>query len=434
MNPRQGPLARIHRYREASWGTDPPGATNEYLIPVMNDGFVLRQPRTRGTFYDGELTSKGSYLEPIDASGPMTTSLDYFAVGYDLMDALGSTYYTRVGGLHVWRKMSNPLPHGIRKEFVQAPAIIHRYSGCVASSMRFAQAARGQQQYELSRIGKGGEFTTDIAAPTLLDPTEKNVHTYFNGSLTHDGVVLGNTALFDMMIDRHITPKEGVFFAGELAAYSIGVPEVSGNLGKIFSTEDGDAFYLLGKNETPSSIICLYANKPLSAGPTMFLRFIMPKVLFDRNAPPAGGETIPDQTQHFVAEVPASTVYYPGHAIGTLLGPYAITAADNVVSVKAEGAAPVDTVLTNGAARTAAQIAAELTAAGPFAAAFTAKDLNGRLEIATKGATSTSSIQWATATANSAHTVLGFDNTTWTGYPPSDLSVELFNTQTADYT
>lgn len=432
MNPRQGPNSRISRYRESTWGSDPV-APDAKLIPFLSDGFELRQPRTPGEFYDGVISAKGSYLEPITCQGPIVTSMDYWQVGYDLMDVLGSSGYSRVGGLHVWSSVGNPLPHGIRKEFLQSPAIVHRYPGVIATMMRFAQAVRGQQQYEVTRLGKGSEEVTDIASTTLTDSTEKNTKTYFNGSVEHDAVILANTAAFDLTIDRKVTPKEGVFQLGQLAAYSIGPPEIRGTLGKIFSTDDGDAFYLLAKNETPSTLTCLYANKPLTAGPTMFLRIILPRILFDRMATAAGGATIPDQIQTFYAEVQTSGVYYPGHAIGTVLGPYNVTAANKVVSVKFQGGSTINVTLTEGSARTAAQIAAELNADVTFAAAGTAYDLNGRLEIVSDNVTSSTSVQWQTGTANSAHTLLGFTNTTWAGYAPAEMHVELFNTTTSDY-
>ncbi len=428
MNPRQGPLGRIHHYRETSWGDDPTTPT-EQLIPFMVDGFNLRQPRQEGIYYDGVLDSKGSYLDPIDVQGPITTSLDYGYVGYDLMDVFGSVGYSRVGSFHRWTAFGPPLPHGIRKEFTQSPAIIHRYSGVIARTMQFSVADRGQQQYIVDRLGKGDESLADVAGATLQNVNLKRVNSYFNGSLTVDDEVLGNTARFDFTIDRRVTPKPGVFTQGRLAAYSIGNPRVTGNLGKIFSTEDGDDFYLLAVNETPSTIIALYANGPLSVGATKFLRYIIPRALYDRQAPAAGGAEIPDQTQAFWADTPDSTVYFPGHAIGTLAGPFTF-GASNVVSIKPEGGATINVTVTDGSA---AHVAGILNADGAFLAKAKAYDIAGHLEIRSLDETSASSIQWQTGTANSAHLILGFTNTTWNGYPPSSCYAELLNDISTDY-
>lgn len=419
----------MHHIREASWGDDPVAPTAQ-LIPFITDGFALRQPRAEGVYWDGVVDSKGSYLDPIDASGPVTTSLDYGYVGYDLMDIFGSAGYTRVGSFHRWTSMSALLPHQIRKEFTQATAIIHRYPGVIARSMQFAQADRGQQQYVMDRLGKGDEKLTEIASTTLANVNLKRVNSYFNGALVVDGVTLGNTARFDFQIDRKVTPKAGVFTRGQLAAFSSGNPRITGNLGKIFSTDDGDAFYLLAVNETPSTIVCLYANAPLATGPTKFLRFIIPRVLYDRQATAVGGETIPDQVQGFWADTPDTTVYYPAHAFGTIVGPYTF-GASNVVSVKFQGGATINVTVADG---TAAVVAAALNADATFEAAGHAYDLNGRLEIVSDNALSGSSVQWQTGTANSAHAILGFSTTTYTGYAPSSIYAELYNDLSVDYT
>lgn len=432
--PRQGPQSAIYRYREASWGVDPATPT-EHLIPFISDGFQIRQPRIRGQFYDGQITSKGSYLDVISAQGPINTSMDYDYVGYDLADVLGLGGYSRQGTFHKWISMNGPLPHGILKKFFQTPVILHRYPAVVAQNMQFAQATRGQQAYTVNRLGSGDEVLADIAGSTLADNTSKNTNTYFNGQLWQDNVLLGKPAGFDLNIDLHVTGKEGAFSGGKLSAYSVGVPEIRGTLSKIFTTDDGDTFYLQAVNETPSMLICVYANKPAAAAATAWLRIILPRVLFDRMATAAGGDTIPDQTQTFYADTPASTVYFPGHAIGTIAGTYNITAADNVVSIKADGGGVINVTLTNGAARTTDQIVAELNADGTFNVAAVAYNFLNRVEIRSLSAVTGSSIQWQTGTANSAHVKLGFDNTTWSGYAPSPIYVELQSLGTsADYT
>lgn len=434
MNPRQGPLARIHHIREASWGVDPTTPT-EFLIPFTADNLKWDQPRTPGVFYDGVASSKGSYKEKIDFSGSLDTSLDFHYLGVDLMDVLGSSGYTRVGSLHRWTSLGNPLPHQIRKEFTQATAIVHRYPGVIARSIQFAQAVSGQQVYTLDRLGKGDQQIADIAGATLSDTSIKKVNSYFNGSLTQDGVLIGNTAAFDFMVDRKVTGKDGIFQAGMLAAYSIGIPKTSGKLGKIFSTDDGDTFFLLGFNETPSAISCIWANRALGAtpGPSMFLRVFMDAVLFDASAPAAGGETIPDQIQPYLAQQADSGVYHAAHSFGSILGPYTLSGSNNIFSAKPEGGATLTSAAMGTGSKTAAQLATFLNADATVNPKFTFSDLNGRLEYASKDITSASSVQWQTATANSAHTVLGFDATTYTGYAPSEIYVELYNDLSVDY-
>jgi hypothetical protein len=80
------------------------------------------------------------------------------------------------------------------------------------------------------------------------------------------------------------------------------------------------------------------------------------------------------------------------------------------------------------------EIVTALNADGTFNVAGIARNVGNHLEIASLDATSSSSVQWQTATANSAHTLLGFDTTTWTEYPAAEMYVELLNGVTADYT
>lgn len=431
MNPRQGPLGRMLHIRETSWGVDPT-TPNKILMPLhAKEGFKTDQPRNQAVGYDGTFDSWGSYKGKIDATGPREMSMDYLYLGNDLMDIMGPDGYTRNGGLHRWTSMSLPKSYQLQKEYTQATAIVHRYPGIFATMFDIAGAVEGQQAYTVSQMGKGSEARADIAGSVLVNTLLKKGFSYFDGSITKDGVSLANVSTYDMKIDRKVTRKDGQFQAGQAAAISFGKPVVEGNLGLIFSTDDGDTFYDQAINDTIVSLSCLWANKPLSANPTMFVRMTMGAVLFSRAEAGVGGDEIPDQTQHFLAEIPAA--YNGASAIGTIAGPYLIDGTHQVVSVKFQGGATINVTLTNGAARTAAQIATQLNADVTFAAAGTAYDLNGRLEIVSDDVTSSSSVQWQTATANSAHTVLGFTTTTFTGYAPSQLYVELLNTQTTDY-
>ena len=430
--PRQGPLGRMYHIREASWNVDPTTPTIHLMPLHAQEQFRTDQPREQAVVYEGTFQSKGSYKGPIDASGDREMSMDYKYVGYDLMDILGSAGYSRVGTLHRWTSLDLPLPYQLQKEYTQSTAIIHRYPGIFATLMRVAGAVSGQQMYTISQLGKGGEARAAISGATPTDILERKGYSTFDGSILKGTNFLANVSAFNFSIDRKVTPKEGYYAAGERAAVSFGTPLIEGDLGLIFTTEDGDTFYDEAINDTVVTLSCLFANKPLVAGPTKFLRFWMDAVLFSRTEPGVGGDQIPDQTQHFIAQLPDSGVYHPATAIGTVLGPYVFTGSNNVVSVKFEGGSTIDVVIATGT-KTAAQVAALLNVDAGFLAKGKAYDLNGRLEIRSLDTTLSSSVQWQTATANSAHTLMGFDTTTWTGYAPSELYVELFNDVSANY-
>lgn len=431
MNPRQGALNRMLLIREASWAVDPV-TPNAFLLGLFaQEGFRTNQPRNQATIFEGTLTSKGSWKGKIAAVGPRIMSMDYHVVGYDLMNIMGLSGYTRVGTLHRWAGFGLPPTYQLQKEYTQATAIIHRYPGIVSTMFKIAGAVEGQQQYTIEQLGKGSEARAAIAGTVVVDQLQRTAFNYFDGAIRKDDVVLANISTFSNTIDRKVAPKDGQFQGGQLAAYSVGVPLVEGDLGLIFSTDDGDTFYDQAINDTIVGLSCLWANKPLSAGPTMFLRISMDAILFSRTEPGVGGDLVPDQTQHYIAQLPAG-LYHSARSFGTILGPYVLTGANNVFSAKPEAGATVNVTMGTGSL-TAAQLAVVLNADGTFSPKFVAYDLNGRLEYRSKDQTVASSVQWQTATANSAHTVLGFDATLWTGQAPAECYVELYNDLAVNY-
>lgn len=435
LTPRFGPLNRALHIRETTWGGDPVTPAM-ILMPLLGRiGFRFTQPRERAVVHEGTLTSKGSYKRKKDSSGDRVMSMDYSYFGTDLMDVMGSTGYSRVLTLHKWNGFGLPLPYQIQEEFTQATALTHRHPGIIATNLRMAAAVEGQQQYTVGNLGKGKFATAAIAGSTVSDILERKGFNYFDCSILQGGVVLGNVTQFDFNIDRRVTGKDGIAQGGELAAYNVPVPDVRGTLGKIYSIEDGDTYLNQALNDTVVSIRYLMANKPLDAAPTKFARFMFDACLLTVMSPQSGGDEIPDHIQEFWAQLPDAGVYHPGHAIGTVAATsFNVIAGNRVVPVKFQGGATIDVNLTLGGARTMDQIVADLNADVTFAAAGTAYNIGSRLEIESKDLTVASSVQWQTATANSAHTLLGFTTTTWSGYAPAEAYVELFNTIPADYT
>ena len=180
---------------------------------------------------------------------------------------MGHSVYTRVGTLHRWVGAGTPITFQLQKEHQDSPTIYHRHKGVYASNFKIASAASGQAAYTVGTIGKGDEVRpgTDVGG-TVTNDGPFVATNYFDGSLLQDNTALTGADNFSFLIDNMMTGKDAYFLAGQRAAINIGVQEISGDLGKIFTTEDGDTFYDAALNDTVTRLEFYYANKPLSGG------------------------------------------------------------------------------------------------------------------------------------------------------------------------
>jgi len=124
----------------------------------------------------------------------------------------------------------------------------------------------------------------------------------------------------------------------------------------------------------------------------------------------------------------------PAESFGTVVGPYNIGASTNILSLNVDGLGAASVTLVQGAARTAAQIVADITADGTIGPRVTADVFNGRVRVTSKqtGGTGASSSIAATAAANNANAILGFNTTSITGFN-SPFLIQLYNLQNANY-
>lgn len=105
-------------------------------------------------------------------------------------------------------------------------------------------------------------------------------------------------------------------------------------------------------------------------------------------------------------DVASLTAGTPASVIGANTENFAIVAStSDKLSISVDGSAPVGVTLTAGAARTAAQVAADINAQVPGVIA--ADDGTGKVEITSASTGSSSSIEFLPVT-NAAYTVLGF--------------------------
>lgn len=430
MAQRLGPLGEGLWIPETDGVGVDPASPVQYIMPLSAvDGFKTDQPRQAAKIYDGTREAKGSVKGMITAAGDLPVSLDFRFQGLPAMSFFGHDVYSRVGSLHRWIGVGTPESFQFQRKHQQSPALYNRNKALFLNQMKCDQQMSGQNMLTLSAMGFGREVYTDVGGSTT-SYRPFVAYNYFDGSILKDGVSLLGVTAFNATDNNNMSRQDAAFLGGQAAGINAGIYDAQGDLGLIYDTDSGDTFYLQAINDTICSIVCLWANKPLSGGPTMFLRRIWPAVLFSRGSVPAGGDAGLMQTQHWVAQVP--TADWPAEAFGTTIGPWTIPSSSNF-GVKIDGGSTITVAIAAGS-KTAAQIATLLNADSTFTAAAVASDFNGRLSVKSKSTVAgTSKVQYDTAVSGSIHALLGFTATIFSGYVAASQYTELYNDLAADY-
>lgn len=410
-------------------GVDP-ASPQKFVIPLSNvDGYKTDQPRTKAKIYDGTRNSKGSVKGMISAQGDIPVSLDFRFQGLANDRFFGHDVYSRVGTLHRWLGVGTPGSFQYQREHLQSPTLYNRGQGLFLGSMKMDVQTSGQAVVTLSTMGLGREVYTDVGG-TLTNYAPFVAFNYFDGSISLNGTNLASVTAFNATDNNNLQGQDAAFLAGQKAGINPGLYDGEGDLGLIYDTDNGDNYYQQAIQDTICTIICLWANKPLTAGPTQWMRRIWPAVLFSRGSVPAGGEAGLTQTQHWNTQVAATD--WPAEAFTTLVGPWTVPGSAHL-GVKIDGGSTIDVAIAAGS-KTAAAIAAILNADATFLAAALASDFNGRLSIKSRSiVAATSKVQIDTATTGSIHALVGFSGSIFSGYPAADQYTELFNNLSADY-
>jgi hypothetical protein len=411
---------------QQTWGADPSPA-NSFLVPLVDEeSFATDQARTDANVYLGDRLPRGSILELIQAQGDAPVGLEYLTLPYLLGGQMGPAGYTRFGSLHKFRVADAPSLFTLEKEFLQATAFYLKNRDVYINTIGFTGQVAGAARYTMGLMGSGHE--SEEASPLDGSPTNHGytATNYFNGFASQQGVnQIGMTA-FELTLDNAMTRQDAMFLGGLAAGINAGIYMIRGNWGMIL--EDTD-FYNYAINDTAVELECMWANAPLALA-TQWLHIRIPVARFSRNSPKVGGNAGKSIQQDFVGELPS--VGTKARHFSTIAGPYLI-AASGKLGVKIDGGATQVINLTAGAARTATQIVADINTAA--IANLTADVFMGRPRLlngtANNGTAST--LQVDTAQADSQHAVLGFDGTVVTGYAAAPIYVDVYNTQSSDY-
>lgn len=436
INQRISALTRLVLYPETSFGSDP-GAPVGYVVPLAaQSGFRTNRNILPVPNYIGNRLTNAVVRGSATAAGAVPVNLEFELAARIGKLLFGDDGYSRPGGgtttLHRLRIPTTtgaaPGSCQLQAEALQTTAQYLRAKGVRVGGMSFAYATEGPATYNVDFQGIGDEVQTDLAG-TKNAISIPGV-SYFNGRAVMNGFSLVGMTGFSMNIAAELMRQDVAFNDGIAAAINQGKINVSGNIALAMaiggSTPESEmTYYNYAVNETEVPVECMWADKPIAQA-TQWMRVIMPAVRFSQASWVPGGDGGIIVDQQFM--VPLSTnSKTQGETFGTILGPYNIGATTNIFAAKIDGVAK-NVTLTQGAARTAAQVVSDLNADVPFNTVAVAEVIAGRVFIRTKTKGSGGSAQFDTGVANHCGVALGFDNTVYTGLDDCPILIEFYNT------
>jgi hypothetical protein len=440
---RQGVKTRQIFYPEdaGAMGTDP-AVPKGYVMPLADEGsFGTDQGLIQAPVYKGTRRPFGVVSGNVTAEGEDPYGLEFRTFPRVLKELVGPDGYVRPGGgttsLHRFYVPTDPDAEmgscQLQNESLETPKQILRNRGVRPGTISLAYANEGVARYGVAWMGTGDEVRTDLAG-TVTDEGYKAV-SFFNGFAKLNGYFLVGMTDFSITIDPGLSRSDAAFREGIAAGINYNVINVAGRLALMFSTngaapENNMNFYDLAVNQTPVPLDIAWSDAPASQA-TAWCRIILPATRFSRRGFRPGGSAgkIITQDYQVVDDISGDLA---AEKFGTIRGTYNLTGTNNVFGVKIDGGATLSVTLPTGAAVTTDAIVTALMANGPFAAAATASNFMGRVMVTSKTKGASSSVQYDTAVANSAHTALGFDNVAFTGFTDIPFLIEVYNDITVD--
>jgi hypothetical protein len=438
---RQGVKTREIFYpNEPTLGVDPITPVG-YVMDLLDEaGFGTTRGRTRVPVYKGTRRPDSSVRGNATSDGENPYGMDFRVFPRILKTKLGSMGYYRPGGgtsrLHRLRVPTHPdaeMGSGqVQYESLETPKQIIRNRGVRPGTVNMSYATEGVARYGVGYMGVGDEVETDLGG-TIVEYPFKAV-SYFNGYAKLDNQFLVGMNEFSLSMDSQLSRQEAAFLDGQAAAIGYGSVNITGRLGLMFSTagtrpESNLNFYKMAVQERIIPLEMVWANNPLDLA-TMWCRLIM-FVRFGQNSFRPGGSAGKLIAQDYQMEMDENSDH-PAEIFASNLGPYTLTGADNVLSVRYGGAAGVPVTLPTGAAVTTDAIVAALNGNATLSTNIDFVNFMGRPMARTKGTGSTYTLQIDTAAGSSAHTVLGFDGVAYAGLDDTGFLWEFYNDISVD--
>lgn len=439
---RQGIKTRQIFYpNEPSLGTDP-AAPVGYLMPLADEaGFGTAQGLTNVPVFKGLRKPDAVVLGMITADGENPYLLESRIFPRVLKTFLGDDGYVRpAGGTTKLHRLFIPTDPDaemgscqIQDESRETPVQYIRNKGVRPGTIGLTYAAEGGARYTVGFTGIGNEVFTDLGGTVVDYPSRP--FSYFNGYAKLNGYYLVGMTDFNMSLDAGLARQDAAFHAGQAAAIGYGAVNLTGSLGLMFSTngsapENNMNFYNMAVNQQDVPLDVLWADAPLDRA-DHWIRILTPAVRFSRRGFRPGGAVGKVITQDW-RMVDTENADIAAEKFNDIRGPYTMDNTNNVIGIRVDGAAATAVTLPTGAAVTVDQIVAAINANGTLSAAIVAESFVGRVMLRHKTAGASHSIGIDTTTANSAHTVLGFDAVAMSGFDDTPLIIEVYNDITTD--
>jgi hypothetical protein len=432
---RIAPFSRLIAYREGTKGSDS-GIAGGIVVPLRDkSGFQISRDEVDAPYYNGTAQGWNSAPSLVQAAGALPLGLEFLSSPFFLKMPFGVAGYVRnalvTGSIHNFFPPSaifTPLSCQLQAEYQETTALYERARYAMIASMAWSYANGGAAPFDISMVANGDVAFTDLGG-------SKTENGYSGVSVYNGQARLAVAALnpswftvqptaFNATLDTGANRTEAAFNDGVAVAVNPAIPMLKGNLALAQaiggSTPESDFTFLnYAIQRNLMSYDCLWTDATFGASPfpSAYMRLQIASMRFSRRSNQPGGRDDLKTSQPWMHVFDVTSSKIPAEAFGTLVGTYNIGASTNILSINVDGLGAASVTLTQGAARTATQIVADITADGTIGPRVTADVFMGRVRVTSKqtgGAGSSSSIAF-TAAANNANAVLGFGTTTISG-------------------
>jgi len=416
-------------------GTDPAspvGFTAPMAAELSATGIgrdLIPVPLFRGDFNPDSLF-QGDFMAALS----LKLNLDAIFVGRAVraFTGLDSSPVARAEGyLHefAFDPSVGPGGHQLQADVLEG-AFSFRSAGMRGDKFGIQSANKGPTTYNLDLLGIGLLIEAALGGGT----PSKDAFTpfsYLDGYIRKNGTLLGNVGGHQYNFARNCQRVDVVGSGGIAADIIPDALTLTGQLDTFFQDLD---HYNEAKNFSDVEIECLWGDKRLDLM-TQFFQIIIPKFKFSLAWPTFTTKGPIAHSQKCQMDL-NETVSLPARLF-TKPGPFNIPASSNL-GIKVNGGGTVTKAITTGAARTAAQIAADIGTVSGLLAADTwpknkAVPIGPRLLLETSAAGSTKSIQIDTTVTGDCSAVLGLSNVASSGRDPVAALIRIFNQKSTPY-
>jgi hypothetical protein len=453
---RIGPLTRKILTRETGARGADPGSPTSVVLPLRDvDGVVAGRPEVEAGYFNGSAIGLATAPGPITAGGRTPLWLDFTTIGNILQMPIGTSAYSRVG-LVTGSLHNFPLPAGVftpasgqlQDEYLEGTPVFERLRYQLVKAIAFSYANGGAAPLDVDWVGSGDSAFTDIGG-TKTDNGASNPASVYNGyarmaiaALAPTWSALAGIKNFNLTYDTGATAEPVGFNDGVAGSVNASMFSVKGAL-ELMMANGGAGFeadFTFLNNAINRNLMyydCEYADASASGPvtfPTKWLRIVAAGLRFERRSSSSAGRAGSTTNQSFTLVNDFTLSKIAAESFGTVVGPYLIGATTNILSINVDGLGAASVTLTQGAARTATQICADITADATIGPRVVADVFNGRVRVTSKqtgGSGSTSSIAM-TAAANNANAILGFNTTSIPGFTTPFL-FQLYNLINTNY-